>query len=389
MTMNVLWLALATFAIGTEALVIAGLLPAIAADLQISAPAAGQLVTAYSLAYAIGSPVLAVLFHNIDRKTVLILALVCFIASNLLAVVAPGFPLLMVSRIVMALGAGLCTPTAIGVSVAIAPPERRGRAVALVTSGLTVATVVGVPLGTVVGNQISWRATFLMVAVLGVFALAGILLRLPRNLPRHTTTLSERLAVARHPGVLIALVTTMLWAIGAMSVFTYLAVPLRGAGFDVAEISFALFAFGVAAAIGNMSGGMLADHFGPVPTSAIALAGMATAQFMLSVLLRSVHPGDFTHYLVLLPIVCWAACGWAFFPAHSTNIIRAEPQAAQIALSLNYSAMYLGFAIGGAIGGIVLSTLGPSNLGWVGAMSVGVGLAVLLLSVRRERLQTA
>ncbi|CCE05128.1 putative Permease of the major facilitator superfamily [Bradyrhizobium sp. STM 3843] len=389
MTMNVLWLALATFAIGTEALVIAGLLPTIAADLQISAPAAGQLVTAYSLAYAIGSPVLAVLFHNVDRKTVLILALVCFIASNLLAVVAPGFPLLMVSRVLMALGAGLCTPTAIGVSVAIAPPERRGRAVALVTSGLTVATVVGVPLGTVVGNQISWRATFLMVAGLGVFALAGIVLRLPRNLPRHTSSLSERLAVARHPGVLIALVTTTLWAIGAMSVFAYLAVPLHGIGFGAAEVSFALFLFGVAAAVGNISGGMLADHFGPVPTSAIALAGMATAQFLLSALLKSTHSGDFTHYLVLLPMICWAACGWGFFPAHSTNIIRAEPHAAQIALSLNYSAMYLGFAIGGALGGIVLSTLGPANLGWVGAASASMGLAVLLLLVRRERLQTA
>jgi predicted MFS family arabinose efflux permease len=389
MAMNVLWLALATFAIGTEALVIAGLLPTIAADLQISAPVAGQLVTAYSLAYAVGSPVLAVLFHNVDRKTVLILALVCFIVSNLLAVVAPSFPLLMASRVLMALGAGLCTPTAIGVSVAIAPPERRGRAVALVTSGLTVATVIGVPLGTVIGNQISWRATFLMVAGLGMLALAGMLLRLPRNLPRHTSTLSERLAVARHPGVLIALVTTTLWAIGAMSVFTYLAVLLRGIGFGAAEVSVALFAFGVAAAIGNMSGGMLADHFGPVPTAAIALAGMATAQFLLSVLLKSVHAGDFTHYLVLLPIVCWAVCGWGFFPAHSTNIIRAEPQAAQIALSLNYSAMYLGFAIGGVLGGVVLSTLGPTNLGWVGAASVGMGLAVLLLFMRRERLQTA
>lgn len=387
--MSVLWLALATFAIGTEALVIAGLLPTISADLHISAPAAGQLVTAYSLAYAIGSPVLAVLFHNIDRKTVLISALACFIISNLLAVVAPGFPLLMASRVLMALAAGLCTPTAIGVAVAIAAPERRGRAVALVTTGMTVATVIGVPLGTMIGSQISWRATFLMVAVLGALALAGILLRLPRNLPKHTTTLSERLAVARHKGVLIALTTTTLWATGALSIFTYLAVPLHGAGFDAAGVTVALLAFGVAAAVGNMSGGLLADHFGPLPTAAVALTGMAISQFMLSVLLKSVNPGDLTHYLVLLPIICWAACGWGFFPAHSANIIRIEPHAAQIALSLNYSAMYLGFAIGGALGGIVLSTLGPADLGWVGGTSVTAALAVLLLLVRRERLQTA
>jgi predicted MFS family arabinose efflux permease len=387
--MSVLWLALAAFAIGTEALVIAGLLPAISADLQISAPAAGQLVTAYSLAYAVGSPVLAVLFHNIDRKTVLVTALACFIASNLLAVIAPGFPLLMASRVLMALGAGLCTPTAIGVSVAISPPERRGRAVALVTTGITVATVIGVPLGTFVGNQISWRATFIMVAGLGALALAGIALRMPRNLPRQTASLSQRLAVARHKGVLIALVVTVLWGIGALSVFTYLAIPLHGAGFGASDITIALLVFGVTAAIGNLSGGMLADHFGPGPTAAIALAGMAVSLFLLSALLKSVHPGDFTHFLLLLPIAGWGACGWGFFPAHSASIIRAEPHAAPIALSLNYSAMYLGFAIGGALGGIVLSTLGPTNLGWVGGISVSTALMVLLLLVRRERLQAA
>jgi predicted MFS family arabinose efflux permease len=275
------------------------------------------------------------------------------------------------------------------VAVAIAPPERRGRAVALVTSGLTVATVIGVPLGTLVGNHLSWRATFLMVAALGALALVGILLRMPRNLPRNTARLSERLAVARHTGVLIALVTTTLWALGALSVYTYLAIPLRDVGFSAAEVSLALLVFGVAATIGNMSGGVLSDHFGPLPTTAFGLAGMAVSLFLLSVMLKSVNPGDLTHYLVLVPIIGWGVCGWGFFPAHSANIIRAEPHAAQIALSLNYSAMYLGFAIGGALGGIVLSTLGPSNLGWVGGTSVCVALAVLALLVRRERLQTA
>jgi predicted MFS family arabinose efflux permease len=151
--MSVLWLAVAAFAIGTESFVIAGLLPVIAADMQISVAATGQLVTVYALAYAIGSPILAVTFNNLDRRYVLTLALCCFIAGNLLAVAAATFPMLLASRMLMALGAGLCMPTAIGVAVAIASPERRGRAVALVTSGITVATVVGVPLGSLIGNQ--------------------------------------------------------------------------------------------------------------------------------------------------------------------------------------------------------------------------------------------
>ncbi len=136
--MSVFWLAVAAFAIGTEGFVIAGLLPVIAADMQISVAVAGQLVTVYALAYAIGSPILAVTFNNLDRRNVLTLALCCFIVGNLLAVAAPTFPMLLASRVLMALGAGLCMPTAIGVAVAIASPERQGRAAAMVISGITV-----------------------------------------------------------------------------------------------------------------------------------------------------------------------------------------------------------------------------------------------------------
>jgi len=384
--MSVFWLALAAFAIGTEAFVIAGLLPAIAADLQITAPAAGQLVTAYALTYAIGSPILAVAFNNVDRRTVLTLALSCFILGNLLAVVAPGFPVLMASRVLMALGAGLCTPTALGVAVAIAPPERRGRAVALVTSGLTVATVIGVPIGTMIGNQVTWRATFVLVAVLGAIALAGLLLRLPRGLPAGTATFAERLAVARHTDVLYALVTTTLWATGAISVFTYLAVPLRGIGFSAAEISLALLVFGSAAAIGNMLGGHLTDRLGTAPTSVLGLAGVITSLVLLSATLKFAG-SDHARHVVLLPIFVWGISGWCFYPAQVASIVRSEPRAATIALSLNASFMYLGFALGGALGGIVLSVLDPADLGFVGGSSVAAALLVLVLRERRERLK--
>ncbi|GLH78855.1 MFS transporter [Bradyrhizobium sp. SSBR45G] len=386
--MPVVWLALATFAIGTEAFVIAGLLPAISSDLGISAPAAGQLVTAYSLAYAIGSPLLAVLFNNVDRKMALAMALSAFIAGNLLAIVAPGFLLLMASRVLMALGAGLCTPTAMGIAVAISAPERRGRAVALVTSGVTVATVIGVPLGTFVGNQVTWRATFGLVAALGALALVGVLLRLPRNLPATTASFADRLAVARHESVVYAILTTMLWAIGGLTVFTYLAVPLQLIGFSSSDVSLALLVFGCAAAVGNMLGGHLADRLGPIPTMAMSLFGMAMALVLLSAALKVAAP-DLGRYLVLLPVFAWGICGWSFFPAQAASLIRIEPQAATIALSLNASFMYLGFAIGGALGGIVLSTAAPADLGWVGGLSVGAGLAVLVGRYRRERLKVA
>ena len=384
--MGVFWLALAAFAIGTEAFVIAGLLPIVSADLQISVAATGQLVTAYALAYALGSPILAVAFNNFDRRDVLTLALSGFIAANLLAVAATSFPLLLASRVLMAMGAALCTPTAIGVAVALASPERRGRAVALVTSGITVATVIGVPLGTMVGNQFGCRATFVMVAALGAVALAGVLYGVPRGLPNSTATLGERLAVARHPGVLYALATTVLWAIGGFTVFTYLAIPLQGLGFNAADISLALLIFGSAAAIGNMLGGTLADRFGPLPAAAVGLAGMATALVLLSLVLKSATP-DHARYAVLLLVFGWAIAGWAFYPAQVASIIRIDPRSSVIALSLNASALYLGFALGGAAGGVVLSILGPTDLGWVGGSSVVASLAVLLFRSRQERLK--
>jgi len=386
--MSVFWLAVAAFAIGTEGFVIAGLLPVIAADMQISVAAAGQLVTVYALTYAVGSPVLAVIFNNLDRRNVLTLALCAFIAGNLMAVAAASFPLLMASRMLMALGAGLCMPTALGVAVAIASPERQGRAVALVISGITVATVVGVPFGSLIGSHFGWRATFALVAVLGAIALAGLLFGLPRGLPRTTATLGQRLAVARHGGVLAALATTMLWAIGGFTVFTYVSVPLRTLGFDASEISFALLVFGVAAAIGNMLGGTLADRMGPVPTAALALAVMAAALILQSFALKFTSP-EHARYIVLLLIFCWGISGWTFYPAQVASIIRIDPPASAIALSLNASAMYLGFAIGGAAGGLVLSGLGPTDLGWIGGSSVAVALALLLFRGRHASLTLA
>jgi predicted MFS family arabinose efflux permease len=386
--MSILWLAVAAFAIGTEAFVIAGLLPVIAADLQISLAATGQLVTAYALTYAIGSPILAVTFNNLDRRAVLTLALCCFIAGNLLAVVAGSFVTLLASRMLMAVGAGLCMPTALAVAVAIASPERRGRAIALVTSGLTVATVLGVPFGTWVGNHYGWRSTFIMVAGLGAVALAGLLFGLPRGLPRNTATLGQRLAVARRPAVLHALSITMFWAIGGFTVFTYLAVPLRELGLSPTEISLALLIFGIAAAIGNLLGGNWADRIGPVPTATLGLITMATALTLLSVALKCLPP-DYARPVFLSLIFFWGIGGWTFYPGQAANLVQIEPQASMIALSLNASAMYLGFAIGGMLGGLVLTALSPDDLGWVGGSSVATALALVLLRGWQLRLKTA
>jgi len=376
--MGVLWLTVAAFAIGTEAYVIAGLLPIIATDMQISVAAGGQLVTVYALTYALVSPILAVAFTNLDRRNLLILALCGFVAGNLLAVVAGSFPMLLVSRMLMALGAGVYMPMAISIAVAIAPPDRRGRAVAMVMSGIAVATVLGVPFGTLIGDRYGWRATFASVAVLGAIALVSLLFGLPRGLPRTTATLGQRLAVARHGAVLHALATTALWATGCLTVYTYLSIPLHGLGFSASDISLALFVFGSAAAIGNMLGGTLSDRIGHMPTASLGLFSLTIALTLQSVALKFATP-EHARSLMLLLVFCSGVGAWAFFPAQVANIVRLEPEVSIIALSLNASAMYLGFAMGGAAGGIVLAVLNPSDLGWVGGCSAAAALVLLLL----------
>jgi predicted MFS family arabinose efflux permease len=303
-------------------------------------------------------------------------------------VVAGSFAMLLASRMLMAVGAGLCMPTALAVAVAIASPERRGRAIALVTSGLTVATVLGVPFGTWIGNQYGWRSTFIMVAGLGAIALAGLLFGLPRGLPRNTATLGQRLAVAQRAPVLHALSITMFWAIGGFTVLTYLAVPLRELGLSPTEISLALLIFGVAAAIGNMLGGALADRIGPVPTATLGLITMATALTLLSVTLKFLPP-DYARPVFLSLIFFWGIGGWTFYPGQAANLVQIEPQASMIALSLNASALYFGFAIGGMLGGLVLTALSPDDLGWVGGSSVAAALALVLLRGWQLRLKTA
>ncbi|MGO4711501.1 MFS transporter [Bradyrhizobium sp. 2TAF24] len=371
------WLALAAFAIGTESFMITGLLPAISADLGVSVSAAGQFVTAFAFSYAIGSPVLATLFNDVDRKAMLGIALGGFIFGNLLAACAGGYGALMAARILMALSAALCMPAANAVAVAIAPEHQRGRAIAIVSSGLTVATALGVPLGTLIGHATNWRTMFVLVAALGLVALGGLLWGLPRGLPRVTATLSQRLAVARQPSVLRALLVTVLWGTAGFTVFPYLALVLGTVGLDTAGVSLALFLFGSAAAIGNMLGGVLVDRIGAPRTSAIALTGVMTALMLVSVILHAL-PATTAWIALLVVMLPWGISGWAFHPAQSAKLVALVPTAPMIALSLNASAMYLGFALGSLNGGLVVSALSVQDLGWAGGDFAAAGLALLV-----------
>jgi predicted MFS family arabinose efflux permease len=297
-------LTLGAFAIGTEGFMIAGLLPALARDLNVGVPAAGHLVTVFSLAYAIGAPVMAVLTAGLERRRLLAIAVGCFTLANLLAALAPGYAGLLVARLLLALSAASFMPAASGYAAALGGPERRGRALSMVTNGLTLAIIAGVPLGVLVGEGFGWRATFLGVAGLATLSLLGILARLPRQPPGATASLGERLALAKRGDVLAVLATSVLTVAGTFTVYTYLGVFLAGvAGVGPQGLALVLLGFGLASAVGTWLGGITADRWGARPTVVLG-SGLALLAYLALSLGAALGPAR--AMLVMLPaILLW------------------------------------------------------------------------------------
>jgi predicted MFS family arabinose efflux permease len=376
----VYWLALGAFAIGTEGFMISPLLPGLASDLTVTIETAGQLVTVFALAYGISSPLLTALSGNMNRRTLLLASMVAFALSNLLAFAAPSFLALMGARVLLALSAGLYVPGANALASVIVPPERRGRAIAVVNGGITIAIALGVPLGAVIGHALGWRMTFAGVAGLATLAVAGLFVGLPRDIGAGVpvATLRERIAVARKPIVLVTLLTTSLWATGAYTVYTYLSPFLSTVtALAGAHVGTVMFMWGVAAAIGVVTGGTASDRFGPlaviVPT--ISLSGLAFATLSIS---AHFLPPAAALIPVIVAIAVWGVAHWAFYPAQQARLIEiAGTKVASIVLSLNASFMYIGFSTGAALGALTLAHGGVANLGWVAA---ACELAAVLLT---------
>lgn len=384
MDIRLLLLAGGAFAIGTGSLVITGILPNLAAAFGVSVDTAGLLISIFAIAYAIGSPVLSTLLGNVERKLVLVGSLAVFTLANLVAAFTSDFTWMMLARIVMALGSGVFMPAANAVAVALVPPERRARAIALVTGGMTVSLILGVPLGTAVA-ALGWHFAFLIVALFGALALAGLLLKLPAGLPRGANTLAERLQVARRGDVLLALGTTALWTTGAFTLYTYVAPFLAAhAGISGHWLGATLVLTGIGSALGNQWGGQASDRFGPERTLTFVLILLAASLALASLVAATLPPAL---AIVVLPLILmvWSGAGWAGHPSQMSRLAAMAPDAAVVALSLNASALYVGIAAGAALGQQVLRHGASWQLGFAGAACELGALALLLIAMRRRR----
>ncbi|MGN9841426.1 MFS transporter [Nonomuraea sp. H19] len=362
-------LAVGNFAIGTGMFVTAGLLPPISADLGISQSAAGQLMTVFALAYAVLSPLLAALTARLPRKRLLLLAMGVFVLGNALTALAPTYPLMLATRIIAAAGAAMFTPTASGVANALTVPERRGRALALVMGGLSVASAIGVPLGTLLGTASGWRATLWLVTGLGVIGLVGVAAIVPELRIPSAGRLKERLTPLADRRVMAVLVTQLLMFAAGFTAYTYI-----GSLFDL-PLAAVLWAWGLGGIVGNQLGGRLTDAYGP---RRMILAGLAAS----TVFLALIPVANLALPVALVWAFLWGVLGWLVAPAQQFRTVAVVPDNVPIGLGLLSSAQYLGLFVAGLSGGAALDWYGRAG---VIVLATAFGLVALLFTLATYR----
>ncbi|MGO4112628.1 MFS transporter [Rhizobium ruizarguesonis] len=347
MPLALLVLALSSFAIGTTEFVIMGLLPEVAADLSVTIPQAGWLVTGYALAVAIGAPVMAVLTAKLKRRTALIALMAFFIAGNLLCALASDYWVLMIARVVTALCHGAFFGIGSVVAAGLVAEDRRARAVALMFTGLTLANVLGVPLGTAIGQAYGWRATFGVVTVIGIVTISGLIAILPRDKQQENGSILREIAALRNGGLWLALSTTVFFAASMFALFTYIAPLLRDVtGVSPEGVTWTLFLIGLGLTIGNLVGGKLADwRLGA--TLAGVFAAIAITSIAFSYTSRFFIPAEITLFL-------WAMASFAAVPALQVGVVGFGKDAPNLVSTINIGAFNTGNALGAWVGGLVI-----------------------------------
>ncbi|MGV8830984.1 MAG: MFS transporter [Devosia sp.] len=380
MSLPLIALFLAAFAFGTAEFVIAGVLPEVATGLNVTIPVAGYLVTGYAIGIAIGGPLLAVVTKKISRKSLILALGTAFTFGQFLCALAPTFEWLMAARVIVSVAHGTYFGIAAVVAVSLVPKDKRGFAVALILSGLTVSNILGVPGGTAIGNAFGWRATFWAVGALGLIATLIIAVALPRTAGAAATSGSFRRefkALARQQ-IITSLLIVILVMIGQYSLFTYIAPLLREVtGLDANMIPWILLLYGVGSTIGVFIGGRLADW--KLMPSLIIILGLQAVAFT-ALYLVSPYP-----IAMAVTVVLWGGVNFAFGSPVQSRILAWAADAPNLASSLIPSGFNVGIAIGAILGASALENhLGYRTLPLIGAAALILAVTVAVLSYWME-----
>lgn len=382
-TLALLALAISAFGIGTTEFVIVGLLSTVAQDLKVTITLAGLLISGYALGVAIGAPIITALTSRIPRKALLMLLMVVFVVGNSAAALSSSFAILIIARFFTAFSHGVFFSIGSTIAADLVPENKRASAIATMFTGLTVATVTGVPLGTFIGQMFGWRATFWGVAILGVIALISTAILVPSNLKKaKSPSIKDQVKIITNLPLLLVFAITALGYGGTFVTFTFLGPILEEiTGYQASAVSLILLFYGIAVAIGNTVGGKAADK-NPLK----ALRWMFIIQAIILIILTFTAPFK---WVGTLTIMLMGLLAFMNVPGLQVYVVQlAEkyvPSAVDVASAINIAAFNLGIAIGAFVGGIIVDTIGLIHTPWVGGVMV-LGAALLtLISSKLEK----
>ena len=367
-TLALLALAISAFAIGTTEFISVGLLPLISEDFHISVTTAALTVSLYALGVTFGAPLLTSLTTTIPRKTLLFWIMIVFIAGNSLAAAASGVGILLAARVISAFAHGVFMSIGSTIAADLVPENRRASAIAIMFSGLTVATVTGVPLGTLIGQHLGWRAAFVGIVVVGLVAFIANMILIPSDLRRGTKTpLREQIKLVTNGRLLLAFSITTIGYGGTFVVFTYLSPLLHDiTGFKETTVAVILLVYGIAIAIGNVIGGKAANR---KPVS--ALFYMFILQSLILLILTFTVPFKAAGLITIFFMGLFAFMNVPGLQVYVVMLAeRYAPKAVDVASAVNIAAFNAGIAIGAYLGGVVTDSMGLIHTAWVGALMV-------------------
>ncbi|TCO48844.1 MFS transporter [Actinocrispum wychmicini] len=372
-------LAVGAFGIGTTEFIIMGLLPEVATTFGVSIPTAGLLISGYALGVTVGAPIMTAAGSRFSRKKLLLGLLVLFIAGNVLSAVAPSYGMMLAGRIVASLCHGAFFGVGAVVAASLVAPAKQASAIAIMFTGLTVANVLGVPIGTALGHAFGWRSSFWAVAALGVVAFVAVSTLVPDLPPDKNSNLRRELSVFRRPQVWLALLMTALGWAGIFASFTYITPMMTGvAGFSTGMVTWLLVLFGVGLVVGNLIGGKAADR-----RLMPALYGsLAALSVVLLVFVATAH----AQVPAAITIVLFGAAGFATAAPLQARVLSKAEGAPALASAANIGAFNAGNAAGAWIGGVAIDGgLGYTAPNWIGAILAAASLGVALLSGALDR----
>lgn len=367
-TFALLALAISAFAIGTTEFISVGLLPLIANDLEIPVTTAGLTVSLYALGITIGAPILTSLTSSMSRKSLLLWIMVIFIIGNGLAASATSIGVLLVARVISALSHGIFMSIGSTIAADLVPENKRASAISIMFTGLTVATVTGVPFGTFIGQQFGWRMAFILIIVVGVIAMIANSILVPAALRKGTkTSFTDQIKIVTNSRLLLVFIITALGYGGTFVVFTYLTPILQEiTGFKEGTVAVILLGYGIAIAIGNMIGGKAANK-NPIH----ALFYMFVAQALVLFILLFTAPFKIAGLITIFLMGLFAFMNVPGLQVYVVMLAeRYVPAAVDVASALNIAAFNAGIAMGSFLGGFITDSIGLIHTTWIGALMV-------------------